>query len=156
MRVGLGWDIHRLVEGRQLKLGGVNIPFDRGLHGHSDGDALVHAVIDALLGAACLGDIGSWFPPEDPAYKDADSLTMLAKVREELKRRNFQISNIDCVIICEKPKLKPHYETMRKTMSDCLAIDHDSLSVKATTAEGLGEIGEGSAIAAKAVALIYS
>jgi 2-C-methyl-D-erythritol 2,4-cyclodiphosphate synthase len=154
MRVGTGFDIHRLVSGRKLILGGVEIPFDKGLEGHSDGDSLTHAIIDALLGAAALGDIGVWFPPGDPNYKDADSMDMLRRVKALLDENEFDIANIDATVICEQPKLSPHFETMRDRISTILALPSELVSVKATTMERLGPIGEGLAIAAQAVVLI--
>ena len=154
MRIGTGFDIHRLVAGRKLVLGGVELDFDRGLEGHSDGDALTHAVIDALLGAAALGDIGVWFPPDDMQHKGADSLDMLRRVKALLDEHEFAISNIDATIICEKPKLSPHFETMRQKLAEVLNLPLEQVSVKATTMERLGPIGQGQAIAAQAVALI--
>jgi 2-C-methyl-D-erythritol 2,4-cyclodiphosphate synthase len=154
MRVGTGFDIHRLVAGRKLILGGVEIPFDKGLEGHSDGDSLIHAIIDALLGAAALGDIGIWFPPDDPTYKDAASLDMLRRVKALMDENEFEIANIDATIICEQPKLSPHFETMRDRIATILALPVELVSVKATTMERLGPIGEGQAIAAQAVVLI--
>jgi 2-C-methyl-D-erythritol 2,4-cyclodiphosphate synthase len=154
MRIGTGYDIHRLVAGRKLILGGVEVPFEQGLEGHSDGDALTHAIIDALLGAAALGDIGVWFPPGDPNYKDADSMDMLRRVKALLDENEFEITNIDSTIVCEKPKLSPYFDTMRDRISTILGIPYEFVNVKATTMEKLGPIGEGLAIAAQAVALI--
>jgi len=154
MRVGTGFDIHRLVSGRKLILGGVEIPFDKGLEGHSDGDSLTHAVIDALLGAAALGDIGLWFPPDDPNYKDAASLDMLRRVKALMDENEFEIANVDATIICEQPKLSPHFEAMRERIATILTLPVELVSVKATTMERLGPIGEGLAIAAQAVVLI--
>lgn len=154
MRIGNGFDIHRLVEGRKLILAGVEIPHDKGVEGHSDGDALTHAVIDALLGAAAQGNIGTWFPPTDPKIKGISSFHMLDAVVAKLNELNYSIANVDTVVICEKPKLSPHYEEMRRSLACALKIDIDQVSVKATTAERLGTIGQGDAIAVQAVALI--
>lgn len=152
MRIGQGFDIHRLVEGRKLILGGVDIPFEKGLLGHSDGDALTHAIIDALLGAAALGDIGEHFPPSEQAYEGADSLKLLTKVAKLLETNDFKIINIDATIVCEQPKLSQAYEAMKVKLS--AALPYHLISVKAKTMEGLGEIGRGEAIAAHAVALV--
>lgn len=154
MRIGNGFDIHRLVEGRKLILGGVEIPHDRGVEGHSDGDALTHAVIDALLGASAQGNIGTWFPPTDPSIKGISSFEMLSSVVAKLTELNYSIANIDTVVICEKPKLSPYYQTMRQSLATILKVQVDQVSVKATTAERLGPIGQGDAIAVQAVALI--
>ncbi len=153
-RVGLGYDLHRLVEGRPFIMGGVSIPFEKGPLGHSDGDALCHAIADALLGAAAMGDIGMWFPPSDPTFAGADSLQLLRRVVEGLMEKEFHILNVDSVIICERPKLSPHYQLMRERLSEALGVSLDQVSIKATTNEGLGEIGAGDAVAAKAIALI--
>lgn len=154
MRIGNGFDIHRLVEGRKLILGGVEIPHDKGVEGHSDGDCLTHAVIDALLGAAAQGNIGTWFPPSDPKIKGISSFDMLAAVLKKLDELNYVIANVDTVVICEKPKLSPLYEVIRRSLAGALRLDIDQVSVKATTAERLGPIGQGEAIAAQAVTLI--
>lgn len=154
MRIGNGYDTHRLVSGRKLILGGVHVAHDCGLEGHSDGDALSHAIIDALLGAACLGDIGMWFPPGDPKWKDADSQDMLRQVKSALSEHGFEIINIDSVVICERPKLSPHFEAMRSRLAESLDIPVNKISVKATTNEGMGDIGQGQAIAVHTVALI--
>jgi 2-C-methyl-D-erythritol 2,4-cyclodiphosphate synthase len=154
MRIGQGYDIHRLETGRKLILGGVDIPFDKGLVGHSDGDALTHAVIDALLGAACLGDIGVHYPPSEQAYAGANSVNLLEKVGMLLVQRNYRIINIDSTLIAEKPKLSKFYESMRANLAGALKLDIDQISIKAKTMEGLGEIGAGQAIAAQAIALI--
>lgn len=154
MRIGNGFDIHRLVEGIPLILGGVRIEYERGLKGHSDGDALTHAIMNALLGAACLGDIGVHFPPGDPRFKGADSQVLLGHVDALLKQSGYRIVNIDSMIICERPKLSPHYLEMRQRLSQTLALDIESVSVKAATAEGLGTIGGGLAIAAQSVVLL--
>jgi 2-C-methyl-D-erythritol 2,4-cyclodiphosphate synthase len=154
MRIGTGFDIHRLVAGRQLILGGVPIEYELGLHGHSDGDVLCHAIADAILGAAALGDIGTWFPPDDDRYKDADSLDMLKHVVKSAKEHGYSIGNIDCVIICERPKLLPYYDRMRNTLAGALQIDMDRVSLKARTMERLGPIGNGEAIAVECVVLL--
>jgi len=150
MRIGIGYDIHRLVEGRRLIIGGVHIPFEKGLVGHSDGDVLIHAIIDALLGAAGLPDIGSQFPPDDPKYKDIDSKILLRLTMEKIK--DFSIINIDATIIAEEPKLSPFIEEMKKNLSPILKTGN--ISIKAKTNEKIGEIGRGEAIASIAVALI--
>lgn len=154
LRIGNGFDIHRLVEGRKLILGGVEIPHDRGVEGHSDGDALTHAIIDALLGACAQGNIGTWFPPSDATIKGISSFDMLAKVLARLDELKYSIANIDTTIICETPKLAPHYEAMRKSLAGVLRVQIDQVSVKATTAERLGPIGEGHALAVQASALL--
>ena len=154
MRIGNGFDIHRLVAGRKLILGGVEIAHDKGLEGHSDGDALTHAIIDALLGAAALGDIGVWFPADDPAIKDIDSMDMLRRVKALLDEHEFAITNIDSTIICERPKLSPHFSAIRERLSMVLDLPFEQISVKATTMEKLGPVGSGDAIAAQAVALL--
>lgn len=155
MRLGHGYDVHRLVEGRRLILGGVDIPFERGLLGHSDADVLTHALMDALLGAAALGDIGKLFPDSDPRYSGADSLGLLREVCLLLRSRGYEISNVDCTVIAQRPKLSPHIPQMRDKLSRTMGIELDCVSVKATTEEGLGFSGEGLGIAAHAVALIY-
>jgi 2-C-methyl-D-erythritol 2,4-cyclodiphosphate synthase len=154
MRVGHGFDAHRLVEGRPFVLGGVTIPFDRGPLGHSDGDALVHAVADALLGACALGDLGVHFPDTDPQWAGADSLRLLAAVHEMIVRRGWTIGNIDATVVVQRPKLAPYLGAMRDALADTLAIDIETISVKAKTSEGMGYTGDGSGIAAYAVALI--
>jgi 2-C-methyl-D-erythritol 2,4-cyclodiphosphate synthase len=154
MRVGHGFDAHRLVEGRPFVLGGVTIPFERGPLGHSDGDALTHAVCDALLGAAALGDLGAHFPDTDPQWKGANSLTLLAAVHEQLVRRGWTIANIDATVVVQAPKLLPHIAAMRDALADTLTLDIEKISVKAKTSEGMGYTGDGSGIAAYAVALI--
>ncbi len=154
MRVGNGFDVHRLVEGRPLILGGVEIAHDKGLDGHSDGDALTHAITDAILGALGAGDIGQWFPPDDPDYKDADSLVLLAKVVNYLQDQGKRIVNVDSVIICERPKLAGAIGDIRKKLSEVLGMDPVDVSVKAKTAERLGVIGAGEAIAVQCVVLI--
>ena len=154
MRIGMGYDVHRLVEDRKLILGGVEIPWEKGLLGHSDADVLVHAVMDALLGAAALGDIGQHFPDTDPAYKGADSLQLLSKVGEILKEAGYQIGNVDATVIAQRPKLAPYREQMRVNMARALSVDVSQISVKATTEEGLGFTGAGEGISAQAVALL--
>jgi len=154
MRVGLGYDIHRLVPGRKLVLGGVTIPFDKGLIGHSDSDVLVHAVCDALLGAANLGDIGVHFPDTDPTFKGISSIKLLAKTHRMVKNNGFKIINIDSVIFIETPKISPFRDEMRKNIALAIEIDPDCINVKATTTEGLGIIGKGEGIGAMCVVLI--
>lgn len=154
MRIGHGYDVHRLVEGRKLILGGVGIPYEKGLLGHSDADVLAHAIMDALLGAAALGDIGKLFPDNDPAYEGADSMKLLARVAEVLDEKGYAIGNIDATVIAQKPKLAPYIEQMRRRMAEVCGIDMEQLSVKATTEEKLGFTGSGEGIAAHAVCLI--
>ena len=154
MRIGHGYDVHRLVEGRKLILGGVEVPFEKGLLGHSDADVLVHAVMDAVLGAAALGDIGQHFPDNDSAYSGADSLKLARRVAEILKEHGFRIENIDATLLCQRPKLAPHIPAMRRNLADAFGLPVDAVSVKATTEEHLGFTGEGLGIAAHAVALI--
>ena len=156
IRVGMGYDVHKLTEGRDLILGGVKIPYEKGLLGHSDADVLLHAIMDALLGAAALGDIGKHFPDNDPAYKGADSLMLLGRVGEILSEEGYVIENIDSTIIAQKPKMAPHIEQMRKNIADTLGLDISRVNVKATTEEGLGFTGTGEGISAQAVALIMS
>lgn len=154
MRIGHGYDVHRLVEGRKLILGGVEIPFEKGLDGHSDADVLVHAVMDALLGAAALGDIGKLFPDNDERYLGADSVELLKKVRDVLQEHGWKLSNLDATVIAQRPKLAPYIDTMRKRIADALKTDAENVSVKATTEERLGFTGSGEGIAAHAVCLI--
>ncbi len=154
MRVGLGYDVHRLTEDRELILGGVKIPWERGLLGHSDADVLVHAVMDALLGAAALGDIGQHFPDTDPAYKGISSIRLLVHVAELLRERGFQVGNIDGVIIAQRPKMAPHIPMMRKNIADALGISQDRINIKATTEEKLGFTGREEGIASQAVCLL--
>ena len=154
MRIGHGYDVHRLVEGRKLILGGVEIPFEKGLDGHSDADVLVHAVMDALLGAAALGDIGKLFPDNDDAYLGADSVELLKKVRNVLQEHGWKPGNLDATVIAQRPKLAPYIDTMRKRIADALETDEENVSVKATTEERLGFTGSGEGIAAHAVCLI--
>jgi 2-C-methyl-D-erythritol 2,4-cyclodiphosphate synthase len=154
MRIGNGFDIHRLVEGRRLILGGIEIPHEKGLLGHSDGDALAHAIADSILGAAGLGDIGMYFSPDDPKYKDANSIELLEQVVKSAKAQGYHVVNVDSVIICEQPKLLPFYPRMRSALAQALGIAEDRVSLKARTMEGLGAIGRGDAIAVEAVVLL--
>jgi 2-C-methyl-D-erythritol 2,4-cyclodiphosphate synthase len=153
-RVGIGNDIHRLVEGRKLILGGVEIPHERGLLGHSDGDSLTHAITDALLGAAALGDIGSHFSDRDPRWAGADSLVFLRHVRDLLEEQGFEIANVDATILAERPKMAPHISEMKVRLAEAMKISESQINVKAKTNEGLDSIGRGEAIAAQAIALI--
>lgn len=153
-RIGIGYDIHRLVEGRKLVLGGVEIPFEKGLLGHSDSDVLSHAICDALLGAAALGDIGAHFPDTDPRWAGASSLDFLAHAVELITERGYSIANVDATVITEQPKLRPHIQAMRESLASVLRIDVNQVSVKAKTNEGLESIGRGEAMAAQAVALL--
>ena len=154
MRIGTGYDAHPLVAGRRLVLGGIEIPFEKGLDGWSDADALTHAIIDALLGAAALGDIGSHFPPGDLAYKDISSLKLLKIVKEKLAEKGWLIDNIDATVVAVQPKLREFIDPMRKTLSRTLSIKMEQVSVKASTSNGLGFAGRGEGIAAQAIALI--
>lgn len=154
MRIGHGYDVHRLTEGRKLILGGVEIEFEKGLLGHSDADVLLHAVSDALLGAAALGDIGKLFPDDDERFLNADSLKLLAEVVKKLDESGYRIVNIDSTVIAQRPKLSPFIDTMRKNIAECCSLDKSSVSVKATTEEKLGFTGSGEGISAHAVVLI--
>ncbi len=154
MRVGHGFDAHRLVKGRRLVLGGVDVPCERGLLGHSDADALAHALSDALLGAAALGDLGGRFPDSDARWKDADSMTLLAACAREVRAAGFTIANVDATIVLERPKLAPHVAAIRARVAQALALDVGAVSVKAKTSEGMGYTGDGSGIAVHAVALL--
>ncbi|HLF13835.1 MAG TPA: 2-C-methyl-D-erythritol 2,4-cyclodiphosphate synthase [Bacteroidota bacterium] len=156
MRVGIGYDVHPLVEGRKLIIGGVEIPFGKGLSGHSDADVLSHAIGDALLGAAALGNIGTHFPNDDPALKNISSLSLLKLVNDLLHKHQWQIVNIDSTVNLENPKIAPHIDLMRKNLAGALGVATDRVSVKATTGEGLGFIGRGDGAAAYAVALLQS
>lgn len=156
MRIGMGYDVHRLAEGRKLIMGGVDIPYEKGLLGHSDADVLLHAVMDALLGAAALGDIGKHFPDTDPAYKGISSIKLLEHVGELLEEHCFLIENIDATIIAQAPKMRPHIDTMRKNIAETLKIDISQVNVKATTEEGLGFTGSGAGISAQAICLLTS
>ena len=153
-RVGIGTDVHRLVEERKLMLGGVHIPFPLGLLGHSDGDVALHAVIDALLGAAGMGDIGTLFPDSDPRFKDADSKGLLLDVRDRLEAKQWEVVNVDLTIHLESPRMEPHKGHIRRCIADLLDMDFTAVNVKAKTHEGLGEIGRGEAIAATAVVML--
>lgn len=153
-RIGHGYDVHRLVEGRALVLGGVTIPYELGLDGHSDADVLVHAVMDAILGAAALGDIGGLFPDTDPAYKGADSMKLLEHVISVIGENGYIIGNIDATVIAQRPKLKPYIEQMRENIASVCKVDVDAVNVKATTEEKLGFTGNGEGMAAHAVCLI--
>lgn len=154
MRVGMGYDVHKLVEDRRLILGGVLIPYEKGLLGHSDADVLVHAVMDALLGAAALGDIGKHFPDTSSEFKDADSMKLLARVRELIDKENMLVSNIDATVIAQRPKLAPYIDDMRNNIARVLGIDVKQVNIKATTEEGLGFTGEGLGISAQAICLL--
>lgn len=154
MRIGQGYDVHRLVEGRKLILGGVEIEYEKGLLGHSDADVLVHAIMDALLGAAALGDIGHLFPDNDPEYSGADSLKLLAKVCEVIRGEGYEIENIDSTVIAQRPKLAPFIERMRGNIAEVCGVDISQISVKATTEEKLGFTGAGEGISASAVCLL--
>lgn len=156
MRIGMGYDVHRLVEGRDMIIGGVKIPYEKGLLGHSDADVLLHAISDALLGAAALGDIGKHFPDSDPAYKGISSLILLQKVGELISEEGFFIENIDATIIAQAPKMRPHIDTMRKNIADALGIMIEQVNVKATTEEGLGFTGTGEGISSQAICLLTS
>ncbi len=155
IRIGLGYDIHRLVSGRKLILGGIEIPFDLGLDGHSDADVVAHAVIDALLGAASSGDIGSHFPDDDPAYKNADSIKLLEKTKTIIGEKGFAAANIDVTIIAENPRLAPYITEMKHRVAKAVGISLDDISIKAKTNEKIGAIGRGEGIAAFSVALLY-
>lgn len=154
IRIGEGWDIHQLVEGRKLMLGGVEVPYRKGLLGHSDADVLLHAITDALLGAAALGDIGKHFPDTDAQYKGADSAVLLAKVAADIRALGYTLGNLDSTIIAQAPKLAPHIVAMRERVAAILGVDMDRVNVKAKTAEKLGPVGEGLAIEARAVVLL--
>lgn len=154
MRIGMGYDVHRLTEDRRLILGGVEIPWEKGLLGHSDADVLIHAVMDALLGAAALGDIGQHFPDTDPAYKGISSIRLLEHVAKLLERNGYTVGNIDATVIAQRPKMAPHISQMRKNMADALGILESQINVKATTEEGLGFTGRGEGIASQAVCLL--
>ena len=154
MRIGMGYDVHRLVEGRDLIIGGVKIPYEKGLLGHSDADVLLHAIMDALLGAAALGDIGKHFPDTDPAYKGISSIKLLEKVGELLEENHVFVENIDATIIAQAPKMRPHIDTMRENIAKALLIDVGQVNVKATTEEGLGFTGSGEGISSQAICLV--
>ena len=154
MRIGMGYDVHRLVEDRKLILGGVEIPYEKGLLGHSDADCLTHAVMDALLGAAAMGDIGKHFPDTDEKYKGADSIELLRVVKSMLEEKGYKVGNVDATIIAQRPKMAPHIPEMIRIISEALEIDSGRVNIKATTEEGLGFIGEGLGISCQAVALL--
>ena len=154
LRIGHGYDVHRLTEGRRLILGGVEVPYEKGLLGHSDADVLTHAVMDALLGAAALGDIGKLFPDTDAAYAGISSILLLERVAERLREAGYAVVNLDATVLAQAPKLAPYRERMRENLAHALALDASCVSVKATTEEGLGFTGEGLGIAAHAVALL--
>jgi 2-C-methyl-D-erythritol 2,4-cyclodiphosphate synthase len=156
LRVGIGYDVHRLRRGRALVLGGVAISYDRGLEGHSDADVLIHAIMDALLGAAALGDIGAHFPPTDERYRDARSVDLLKDVGSLLQSHGWRPQNIDSTVVAEHPLLRPYIESMRRTIADALALDFDAVSVKATTNEKLGAMGREEGISATAIAGIVA
>ena len=155
IRIGEGWDIHALVEGRKLILGGVDIPHHKGLLGHSDADALLHAITDALLGAAAMGDIGSHFPDTDAQFKGADSAVLLREVARRVRAKGYAIGNVDSTVIAQAPKLAPYIAAMRESIAHALSLDVDLVNVKAKTAEKMGPVGEGMAIEARAVALLF-
>lgn len=154
MRIGHGYDVHRLQEGRRLILGGVEIPYNKGLLGHSDADVLLHALMDALLGAAAMGDIGKLFPDNDDRFLDADSMKLLKIVYDRLNIAGYRLINADCTVLAQKPKLAPYINTMRSNIALALGVDAECISIKATTEEGLGFTGDGSGISAHAVVLV--
>lgn len=156
IRVGEGWDVHQLVEGRALVLGGVTVPYAKGLLGHSDADALLHAIVDALFGAAALGDIGTHFPDTDAQFKGADSGVLLQEAVRRVRARGFSIGNVDSTIIAQAPKMAPHIPSMRARIAELLGVSVDRVNVKAKTAEKMGPVGEGRAIEARAVVLLFS
>lgn len=154
MRIGMGYDVHKLVENRDLILGGVKIPYEKGLLGHSDADVLLHAIMDALLGATALGDIGKHFPDTDPAYKGASSMELLKQVGALIEQKLYVIGNIDATIIAQRPKMAPHIEKMRENVAEALGIEKDQINIKATTEEGLGFTGSGEGISSQAIAAL--
>ena len=154
MRIGTGYDVHRLAPGRTLILGGVEIEYEQGLLGHSDADVLLHAIMDAMLGAAAMGDIGRHFPDTDPAYKGASSIYLLKCVREMIEKAGYRIGNVDATIIAQRPKMRPYIEKMRNNIAEALAVEVSRINVKATTEEGLGFTGEGEGISSQAVCLL--
>ncbi|MCI6277619.1 MAG: 2-C-methyl-D-erythritol 2,4-cyclodiphosphate synthase [Clostridium sp.] len=156
MRVGLGYDVHKLVLDRPLIIGGVKIPFEKGLLGHSDADVLIHAIMDSILGAAALGDIGKHFPDTDSKYKDISSLELLKHVKSIIENSGFSIGNIDATIVAQKPKMAPHIEKMRENISSILGIELNQINIKATTEEGLGFTGSGCGISAQSIALLLN
>jgi len=154
MRTGIGYDIHKLIEGRKLILGGEEIDYEKGLEGHSDADVIIHAVADAILGSASLGDIGKYFPDTEAAFKGVSSIKLLAKIREMIAKKNYEVNNVDVTVICEKPNLSGYMKKMCKNIADTLKIPQYDVNIKATTNEKLGEIGKGNAIAAFSVVTI--
>ena len=154
IRTGIGYDLHKLKRGRRFLLGGVEIPFPKGELGHSDGDVLAHAVIDAILGAAALGDIGELFPPNDPQYKDANSMELLRNAYARVKQQGWQLSNLDCIVICENPKVLPWREAIRTSLASALEVPVENIFLKGKTAEGLGPTGKGKAVEALAMCLL--
>ena len=154
MRIGMGYDVHRLVEGRELVLGGVTIDYKKGLLGHSDADVLLHAIMDALLGAAALGDIGKHFPDTDPAYKGISSIRLLEHVKELIRSEGYEVENVDATIIAQQPKMRPHIDAMRENIARSLGVELSRISVKATTEEGLGFTGNGEGISSQAICLL--
>ena len=154
LRIGQGYDVHKLVEGRKLILGGVDIPYKKGLLGHSDADVLLHAISDALLGAAAMGDIGCLFPDNDEKYKGADSLVLLAEVVNEISKNGYSVVNVDATIIAQRPKMRIHIDKMRENVAKACGVEVDRISIKATTEEGLGFTGSGEGISAQAICLI--
>jgi len=156
MRVGIGLDFHRFAQGRRLVLGGVEIPFEKGLAGHSDADVLIHAICDALLGAAGLGDIGTHFPASDPQYKNISSLILLERVRTLLDEQGYEIGQIDAVMVAEEPLLQPHFAKMKENLARTLAIPEEQINLKATRPEGLGALGQGEGIMAQAIASVFN
>ncbi len=154
MRIGSGYDVHRLVSGRRLVLGGVEIPFEKGLDGHSDADAVLHSICDALLGAAGLGDIGLHFPDSDPSFKDIDSLILLRETYAMVKRKGFALLNLDVTVFAQRPRISPYREAMARKIAETLETRTDRINIKATTTEGLGAIGKGKGIASMCVALV--
>ena len=154
MRIGIGYDVHKLVPGRRLLLGGVDIPFEKGLQGHSDADVLAHAVCDALLGAAAMGDIGLHFPDTDPNFKDVSSIKLLAATSAMVRAKGFSIGNIDTVVFAEAPKIGPYRKKMQENLAAAVEVDPDCINIKATTTEGLGYIGRGEGIGAMSVAML--
>lgn len=155
MRVGIGYDVHKLVDGRKLIIGGVNIPYEKGLLGHSDADVLLHAIKDSILGAAALGDIGKHFPDTADEYKGANSLQLLCEVNRLIEEKGYEVNNVDATIIAQSPKMSPFIEDMRKNIASALNIEVDMVNVKATTTEGLGFVGVGEGIAANSIASIF-
>jgi 2-C-methyl-D-erythritol 2,4-cyclodiphosphate synthase len=155
MRIGMGYDVHRLVEDRKLIIGGVDIPYEKGLLGHSDADVLLHAIMDSLLGAAALGDIGKHFPDTDPQYKGASSIELLKHVGRLISDKGYMVGNIDATIIAQKPKMAPHIPAMIKNIAQILAVPEDCINIKATTEEGLGFTGSGEGISAQSICLLY-